>query len=104
MKDIKTKQELDEVLAENKKVLVKIGAEWCGPCKMLEKYLTELEEQFPDVKIVKADCDEADELVELFDVMSVPLSVYYVDGEIKAKKSGLMTKEQLKELFEDDKN
>ena len=35
MKEIRTKQELDEILSSenNKKIFIRVHADWCAPCK-----------------------------------------------------------------------
>lgn len=99
MKEITLQKELDEITSENKKVLVKIGAPWCAPCKMLEKILDDIEESYPEVSFVKVDCDEADEIVENLSIMSVPVLLYYVDGIIEWRGTGLITKEQITKIL-----
>ena len=99
MTEIKTLEELNNILTDNKKVLVKIGASWCAPCKMVEKTLEDLEESYPDVVFLKVDCDEADEIVESLDIMSVPVLLYYTDGIVERRNTGSMSKEQIIKLL-----
>lgn len=55
----------------------KYGASWCGPCKMLDKTL----EQLPkEIKIVKFDADEDEELFIEKGIKSVPVLIFYDDN------------------------
>jgi thioredoxin 1 len=51
-------------LLENPGILIfKFGAEWCGPCKMIESQLHAAFQQMPrNVKCVVVDIDESSEL------------------------------------------
>ena len=59
---------------------VKFGAEWCGPCKLLDKTLSEVEKT-DAINVIKYDIDEVPELAEKYNVMSVPTVRVYKDGE-----------------------
>lgn len=41
----------------------KFGADWCGPCKVLEKTLDELQKKHPQLQIERFNVDEMDEQV-----------------------------------------
>jgi thioredoxin 1 len=61
----------------NYKVL-KFGAEWCGPCRVLNKNL----EKFTDCKVIKYDVDDVDEeLLEKFKIRNIPVTVLVDDNE-----------------------
>lgn len=52
--------------------ILKFGANWCGPCKVLNKKL----EEFTDCEVIKYDVDEVDEeLLEKFRIRNIPVTV-----------------------------
>lgn len=51
----------------------KFGANWCGPCKVLDKTL----EQVSGVEIVKHDVDEELDLALEKKVRNVPVLIFY---------------------------
>jgi len=105
MIEVKTKEELDNVLAKNEKVIIKIGSEFCGPCKQTEKNILKVEENNSDVVFVKIDTDEAsEELIEFFNVMSIPVLIKIVSGEIVDKFIGAKTEKQLIDFWNDEAN
>ena len=61
--------------------LVDFYADWCGPCKMLAPVLEELEPEYPDVKFIRVNVDEEDELAAEYRIMSIPFVVLFKDGE-----------------------
>lgn len=58
---------------------VKFGAEWCGPCKLLDKTLGEFEKT-SEINVIKYDIDEFPEIASQFDIVSVPSVRVYKDG------------------------
>lgn len=54
------KDSFEEVLREAKDKLVVIDfyTNWCGPCKVIYPKLVELQNEMPDVALVKFNCNE----------------------------------------------
>lgn len=83
-----------EVVKEGK-VLVDFYAEWCGPCKMMGPVLSELASERSDIKIVKVDIDQHEDLARQYGVMSVPTIFLFENGEVKKQDVGYKPKEIL---------
>ncbi len=64
-------------------VLVKFGAAWCGPCKMLDTVLEKFAEKREDVTILFVDVDNEQSagLAQSKNVRSIPLTLVYKDGQ-----------------------
>ena len=82
-------------LIKNDIVLVDFYAEWCGPCKMLSPILEELSSDRKNIKIIKINVDEEENLARKFGVMSIPTLILFKDGIETDKKIGYMNKEEL---------
>lgn len=102
MSEILNESNFDEVLKNNKNLVVDFFAEWCGPCKMLGPLIDEIAEEYQgqDVKIVKINIEESPSLAQKFNVMSVPTVIYFQSGEIKETTMGLTPKDQIKERID----
>ena len=88
-----------EVFNTNGTVLVDFWAAWCGPCQMLSPILHEIAEEHPEVKIVKVNVDENDDLAVKFNVMSIPTLIVYKDGKSINRVVGGRGKEGILELL-----
>lgn len=70
-------------------VLVDFFAEWCGPCKMLEPCIEQLDKEYDGkIKIAKIDVDKEQELAAQFGVSSIPTVIIFKDGVNKAAEVG----------------
>lgn len=86
----------EEVLDASLPVLVDFTAVWCGPCKMLDPIVQELAEDWSgQVKVVKLDVDENQDIAMQYHVMGVPTLALFQNGEIKERLTGYRPKNQI---------
>ena len=88
-------QFVQQVLQSDKPVLVDFFATWCGPCKMIAPILEEVDQEREDVKIVKIDVDQAQELAMEYKVMSIPTLILFKDGKPGAPALGARPKQAI---------
>ncbi len=82
-----------EVLQSDKPVLVDFWAEWCGPCHMVEPVLNRIvDERNGELKLVKVNIDEEQELAMRFGVQSIPTMILFKDGQPAAQAIGAQPK------------
>jgi thioredoxin 1 len=79
--------------------LVKFYANWCGPCKAYAPTFEEFSKENSDVKCFSVDCETAPEITDDFDVKSIPVTIFFVNGAEISRKPGKLTKEQLSSMI-----
>ena len=84
-----------EVLNSDKPVLMDFWAPWCGPCRMVVPLVEEIAKERSDIKVVKINVDEEQELAMQFGVMSIPTLVVMKNGKIVNQVSGARPKAQI---------
>ena len=84
-----------EVLNSDKPVLMDFWAPWCGPCRMVVPLVEEIAEECSDIKVVKINVDEEQELAMQFGVVSIPTLVVMKNGKIVNQVTGARPKAQI---------
>lgn len=80
------------------KTIEKYGAEWCGPCRVLDKIL----DQLTDVKVVKFDADEDEEEFEQNEVLTLPFMIFKDENDkIVMRVAGLLSLERIHEIIQE---
>lgn len=84
-------KELQETMFDGRPVVLKFGADFCQPCKVLQKTLDRLEPQYSNVNFIHVDVEESPELAQEFQIANIPVMIFINgDGEIVNRKVGLM--------------
>ena len=84
-----------EVLNSDKPVLMDFWAPWCGPCRMVVPLVEEIAKERSDIKVVKINVDEEQELAMQFGVVSIPTLVVMKNGRIVNQVTGARPKAQI---------
>ena len=84
-----------EVLGSEGLVLVDFWADWCGPCHAVAPVLDQIVEEHSDLRLVKVNIDEEQELARRYGVMSIPTMILFEGGEPKAAAMGAQPKSML---------
>ena len=88
-----------EVLKSEKPVLLDFWASWCGPCRMVSPIVDEIAQERPDIKVVKVNVDQEQDLALQYGVMSIPTLVVMKDGKVVNQAVGVRPKDQILDLL-----
>ena len=92
-----------EVLAEKRMVVVDFWASYCMPCRMLIPVLEDASAARSEVKFCKINVDDAQDIAERYGVMSMPILIFFKNGEPVDESIGLITKDELLAILEKNK-
>ena len=84
-----TSENFETTLKDNRLVLVDFWAEWCGPCRMLNPIMDDLETTYKDKVIIgKVNADQEIDLSADHGIRSIPQVMIYKDGEVVERLAG----------------
>ena len=85
--------------------VVDFSAEWCNPCKVMDPHFKEAAKELKGkVNFGKVDVESNQELSSRFEVMGIPTTIFFLDGEIVNRTVGAIDKENLIKLVRDSFN
>ena len=82
------------------KTVIKFSAGFCLPCQQLKPIFDDVIQEINDIKVVEIDVEEHPDIASNYKVRGIPTVIVTDDNDnILAMKSGMMSKEQLKDLI-----
>ncbi|KAL9428583.1 hypothetical protein AB3S75_030549 [Citrus x aurantiifolia] len=74
-------QKMSEASKEGKIVIANFSATWCGPCRMIAPFFSELSEKYPSLMFLLVDVDELVEFSTSWDIKATPTFFFLKDGQ-----------------------
>jgi len=89
-----------EVLKNERPVLIDFWAEWCAPCKRLAPTIKELAEEYGDkLRVVKVDVDANPKTASQMQIRAMPTLLVVKNGAVVGQLVGAQPKDKIKQLI-----
>lgn len=82
------KDNLDNTLENNKRVIVQYGAGWCGNCRLTKPKFKRLSGENEDIQFVYADAEKFPGSRKFAQVDNLPTFAGFVDGKLIKQNQG----------------
>ncbi len=80
-----TEDNLQELIANNDKVVVQYGATWCGNCRIMKPKFKKLATENENVPFLYVDAEKFPESRKLANVSNLPTFATFVGGQLKGE-------------------
>lgn len=92
-----------EIINQDKPVLVDFFATWCGPCKMMSPILDDVKNRVGEhANIIKIDVDKNPQAASTYQVRGVPTLILFKKGKPLWRKSGVVAANELERLINEN--
>lgn len=90
----------NDIINDNRPVLVDFYADWCQPCKMVSPILSEVKKSMGEkVRIIKIDVDKNPLIASKYNIRGVPTLMLFKNGLLRFNQAGVIPAEQIKNLI-----
>lgn len=97
-----TLNDFKKMIESPKPVLVDFHTVWCAPCRKMAPVVDEIEKEFANKAVVKRiDMDKSKEVGKEYEITGVPVFIIFMNGEVKWKHNGLISKDELVEKLKE---
>ncbi len=81
-----------DALISNGNVVIDFGAPWCGGCRALADALPRIARDYSHVTFIKVDIDQNPAIAKRYNIKSIPVVIYFKDGEKLEQELGFSEK------------
>ena len=100
---VESTEQVKQIISENEgSSIFEFYATWCKPCSTISSYITDLENEFPQVKFYSMSVENNDMKIFMkeYRVFSVPSYIFFKDGEYEDIVKGAEI-DKIRKILED---
>jgi thioredoxin 1 len=98
LKILDNNSNFEEILSNNKIVIVDFFADWCGPCQMFSKILEDFAKENQDIFCIKINVDNFSNISQKYNIRSLPTILVFKNKDLISSNVGLIPKGMLLDL------
>src|SRR6218665_1177874 len=92
-----------EIINQDKPVLVDFFATWCNPCKMMSPVLEDVKNRVGEqANIIKIDVDKNQQAAATYQVRGVPTLILFRNGKLLWRQSGVVAANELEKMIKEN--
>lgn len=91
-----------EVISSDRPVLVDVGANWCGPCRLIDPIVKELAVEYAGrLKVGKMNFDTSHSSAVRYGIQSLPTLLLFKDGDVVNRLVGAVPRQRIVDSIEE---
>jgi len=95
MLEIASSSEVTAKIGTSQKLILQLGAEWCGPCKMLKPKMENFSSLNANIQFAYVDIENSSEFARSMNVLSIPTVLAYhngvlIDSQVGSSEKGVL--------------
>ena len=95
-----TRNNFEQIVADNPAVVIDFWAPWCGPCRMFAPIFEAASDKYPEVVFAKVNTEEEQELAASFSIRSIPTLMIVREKVVLFSQAGALPASALDQVLD----